>query len=97
MKMPASFHQRVNNTPRDHHRTPRDSSTSGNRLELLQEKSCEVGKSVFFFFFFFFHLIKKLFLLFHSQALITLIEKMYSEIAAIKSYVDTLANSSQQK
>ncbi|XP_046644825.1 rab11 family-interacting protein 1-like isoform X4 [Daphnia pulicaria] len=50
MKMAASFHQRVvvgedkpanNNTPRDHHRTPRDSSTSEDRLRVYQEKSRE--------------------------------------------------------
>jgi hypothetical protein len=54
MKMAASFHQRVvvgedkpanNNTPRDHHRTPRDSSTSEDRLRVYQEKSREVRKS----------------------------------------------------
>ena len=51
MKMAASFHQRVvvgedkpanNNTSRDHHRTPRDSSTSEDRLRVYQEKSREV-------------------------------------------------------
>lgn len=51
MKMAASFHQRVvvgedkpanNNTPRDHHRTLRDSSTSEDRLRIYQEKSREV-------------------------------------------------------
>uniref|UniRef100_A0A0P6E8L7 Rab11 family-interacting protein n=1 Tax=Daphnia magna TaxID=35525 RepID=A0A0P6E8L7_9CRUS len=50
MKMAASFHQRVvvgedkpanNNTPRDHHRTLRDSSTSEDRLRIYQEKSRE--------------------------------------------------------
>lgn len=56
MKMAASFHQRVvvgedkpanNNTPRDHHRTPRDSSTSEDRLRVYQEKSREVGSYFF--------------------------------------------------
>lgn len=51
MKMAASFHQRVvvgedkpvnNNTSRDHHRTPRDTSTSEDRLRIYQEKSREV-------------------------------------------------------
>lgn len=51
MKMAASFHQRVvvgedkpmnNNTSRDHHRTPRDSTTKEDRMRVYQEKTREV-------------------------------------------------------